>query len=70
MTPQDYETERNELKAIDDAKRGVPPLCPDHHHPMIMMYGGGWDYDRYLCGVRGCTHEVELETSTLPEENK
>lgn len=67
MTPQDYETIRNDQKATDDAARGVPPLCPVHHHPMLMMYGAGWDYDRWVCGTPMCDHEVELETSSLPE---
>ena len=45
-------------------------LCPVHKTPMLMMYGCGWDYDRWVCGVRGCECEVELETSTLPEDLK
>jgi len=45
-------------------------LCPIHKAPMIMLYGAGWDYDRWICGVRGCCEEIELETSTLPSDNK
>lgn len=67
MTPQDYETIRNDQKATDDAARGVAPLCPVHHHPMQMIYGAGMDNDRYACYARDCHHEVELETSSLPE---
>jgi hypothetical protein len=36
---------------------------------MWMMYGCHWDYDRWVCAVRGCGHEEELETTTdLPEK--
>jgi len=42
------------------------PLCPKCKKPMLMMYGAGWDYDRWICGTRGCNEEVELETSTFP----
>lgn len=44
------------------------PPCPVCGGPMIMMYGCGWDYDRWLCGDRICDGEIELDTTTTPEE--
>jgi len=46
------------------------PVCGGH---MIMMYGCGWDYDRWLCGEIAsdgmlCDGEMELDTTTEPEE--
>jgi hypothetical protein len=40
---------------------------------MIMMYGCGWDYDRWLCGEIAsdgmlCDGEIELDTTTTQEE--
>jgi len=37
---------------------------------MILMYGSGWDYDKWLCGTYGCDFEIELETSSYPEDEK
>jgi hypothetical protein len=49
------------------------PVCGDPN--MIWMPGVGWDYDRWLCGrlmpgrrVLVCDGEIELETTTYPEE--
>jgi len=44
------------------------PQCPEHKHDMLIMYGCGWDYDRWLCPIRGCEYEIELETTTYPED--
>lgn len=49
------------------------PECPICGGYMIMMYGCGWDYDRWLCGEIAsdgmlCGGEIELETTTTPEE--
>ena len=44
--------------------------CPHHNKEMILMYGCGWDYDRYLCGEVGCDYEIELDTSTCPDEEE
>ena len=46
------------------------PICGGH---MIMMYGCGWDYDRWLCGEIAsdgmlCDGEIELNTTTTPED--
>lgn len=41
------------------------PVCGGY---MLMLYGCGWDYDRWLCGERGCEGEIELETTTFPDE--
>ena len=46
------------------------PLCPVHKMPMLMMYGAGWDYDRWVCAVGRCYEEVELDTTTIPEDYK
>ena len=45
------------------------PICPTHNTPMLMMYGAGWDYDRWVCPVSMCYEEVELETSTMTGED-
>jgi ribosomal protein S27AE len=42
-----------------------PPTCPECGSAMIALYGGGWDYDRWLCGDRLCQHEIELKTSSF-----
>jgi hypothetical protein len=44
------------------------PQCPEHKQDLLIMYGCGWDYDRWLCPISGCQHEVELETITYPTE--
>ena len=44
------------------------PKCPVHGDSMLIVYGYGWDYDRWLCGTIGCDFEIELETTTYPEE--
>jgi hypothetical protein len=43
------------------------PPCPICKTPMLMMWGCGWDYDRWICPVRGCDGEVELETTSYYE---
>lgn len=48
--------------------------CPRCGEQMLLMYGCGWDYDKWVCMAKGdrlfevCEGEVELETSTYPEE--
>ncbi len=42
--------------------------CPVCGGIMLLMYGCGWDYDRLICGSRGCPGEIELETTTYPEQ--
>jgi len=44
------------------------PKCKKCGHDMITMYGCGWDYDRWICPACGCDFEIELETTTMPEE--
>ena len=47
------------------------PLCGEL---MLLMYGCGWDYDKWVCMAKGdrlfevCEGEIELETSTYPED--
>jgi len=43
-------------------------ICPKCGTKMLMMYGWGWDYDRWICPKRKCDYEIELEVSTYPEE--
>jgi len=48
------------------------PKCPECGGKMAMMYGGGWDYDRWMCNewvkpLVICQGEIELDTSTEPE---
>jgi ribosomal protein S27AE len=38
--------------------------CPRCGSELIAMYGVGWDYDRKVCGKRGCDYEIEFETTT------
>ena len=40
--------------------------CEQCGSKMIMMYGCGWDYDRWLCPQIKCEFEIELETSSMP----
>jgi hypothetical protein len=55
--------------------------CPKCGKPMLMMYGCGWDYDRWICPhpisdeeyarthiARLCDGEIELTTTTFPED--
>lgn len=48
--------------------------CPECGREMFLMLGSGWDNDRWLCVERDprtlalCPGEIELETSTCPEE--
>lgn len=43
------------------------PPCPICGSLMLAMYGCGWDYDRFVCSVRGCDGEIKLETITYVE---
>lgn len=44
--------------------------CPICGRDMLFLYGGGFDYDRALCGNRNCYFEKEYESSTVYlEEN-
>ena len=45
-------------------------ICPKCKTPMLFMYGMGWDYDRWVCGTRGCYEEIELDETTYPEDFK
>ena len=45
-------------------------ICTKCNTNMLFCYGLGFDYDRWICGDRLCTHEVELETSTIPDDTK
>lgn len=45
-----------------------PPKCKKCSEPMLMMFGYGWDYDRWLCGTKGCYFEIELKSTTVPKE--
>lgn len=45
-------------------------ICPKCGGQLYMMYGGGWDYDRIVCHTRLCDYEIELETTTFPEETE
>jgi len=53
----------------EDANSPACPLCG--HHPMQMLYGCQWDYDRWVCTQRTslslCSGEIELDTTTTPE---
>lgn len=53
------------IELQDDTRH---PKCPAHNTTMMFMYGVGFDYDRWLCMERGCYEEIELETTTYPEE--
>ena len=44
-----------------------PEYCADCGERLLVMYGCGFDYDRKICGVRGCHYEVEYESTTEPE---
>lgn len=48
------------------------PKCPVCGGEMQFMYGGDWDYDRWICAewvkpLVICQGEIELETTTTPE---
>ena len=43
-------------------------MCPYCKIEMLKLYGCGGDYDRMLCPRIGCSAEIELETSSYPEE--
>ena len=53
---------------ITDENMYVCPKHPDNN--LLAMYGCGWDYDRFICPVRGCDFEYELETTTYPDETR
>lgn len=44
--------------------------CPIHKEELRVMYGCGWDYDRLLCPICLCDYEIELETTSYPEEEE
>ena len=44
-------------------------ICKLCNAEMLMIYGGGWDYDRLLCCNIKCEYEIELETTTYFENN-
>ena len=44
--------------------------CPRCKGLLLMMYGYGWDYDRWVCGTYGCHYEEELTTTTYPKPEK
>ena len=44
-----------------------PEYCPDCGGILLAMYGYGFDYDRKICGTRGCHYETEYESTTEPE---
>jgi len=52
------------------SKLSEAPKCPVHKMPMLIMYGMGWDYDRFVCGIRGCDEEIEMDETTCPEDFK
>ena len=55
------------LSKAEQLKEQEDPCCPVHNTKMLMMYGCGWDYDRWLCVEKQCYEEIELETTTYPE---
>ena len=40
--------------------------CPKCKGIMHMMYGFGWDYDRWICAEKDCHHEEELTSTSYP----
>lgn len=46
-------------------------ICPECGREMAMLYGCGWDYDRWVCTYRVgaiiCPGEIELDSTTYPE---
>lgn len=47
------------------------PMCIHCGTSMIVMYGACFDYDRFICGTRGCNYEIEMETSSeVPKDDE
>ena len=48
------------------------PDCPICGEPMVFFHGCDWDNDRWYCmkkfDGRLCKGEIELETTTYPED--
>jgi hypothetical protein len=53
------------------------PPCPLCGAPMALLYGGGWDYDRWVCYTpldpdarikQFCHGEIELDTTTCYDD--
>jgi ribosomal protein S27AE len=47
----------------------TPPPCPICGSVMLAMYGCYFDNDRFVCGTRYCDGEIELDTTSLPDES-
>lgn len=46
-----------------------PPDCPEcGASSMIWLPGGGWDYDRWICGRRGCSGEVDADEAEREDD--
>lgn len=41
--------------------------CPKCKGTMLMMYGWGWDYDKWVCAEKDCHFEEELTTTSYPK---
>jgi len=44
------------------------PECPICGWRMSFFYGCQWDYERWLCWNLSCAGEIELYTTTEPDE--
>jgi len=42
--------------------------CPMCKSLMLIIYGCGWDYDKYACAARDCRFEIELDETTYPPD--
>lgn len=54
---------------LSDYARDATPTCARCGTEMLMMYGAGWDYDRWICGTPGCDFEIELDITTHVDDN-